>query len=92
MPDFTISLTDAQVKALEYVAVSPQDWIENCATARADQAKGEIVTAYVAHKNAANEAITAVGVDAQVLAAYSEGVVDTAANREAAFLSSEGGE
>lgn len=92
MPDFTISLTDAQAKGLEYVAVSPQTWIENCVTVRADQAKNEIVTAYVAHKNAANEAITAIGADAQVLAAYSEGVVDTAANREAAYLASQGGD
>ena len=92
MPDFTISLTDTQVKGLEYVAVSPQEWIENCATARADQAKDEIAAQYFSHKNAANEAITAVGVDAQVLAAYSEGIVDTAANREAAYMASQGGD
>lgn len=92
MPDFTISLTDAQAKALEHVAVSPQEWLNNFSQHRADRAKDEIVVKYIAHKNALNEPITAVGVDAQVLAAYSEGVVDTAANLEAAYLATQGGE
>ena len=34
MPNITITLTDTQMKGLEYAALSPQDWAENAVTER----------------------------------------------------------
>lgn len=41
--DYTITLTDAQDKALSFVAVSQQDWIENVVQDRCRIAINEIV-------------------------------------------------
>ena len=79
MPDITITVTDTEMKSLEYVAVSPSDWVDNAATNRARIAKDEIIAKLVAHCNA-NSIPLAVGEDAQVTQAYDLGVVDTAAN------------
>lgn len=46
MPDITITLTDTQLKGLEYVALSPQDWAENAVTERARIANDEIIQMY----------------------------------------------
>ena len=46
MPDITITLTDTQMKGLEYAAVSPQDWAENAVTERARRANDEIIQIY----------------------------------------------
>ena len=46
MPNITITLTDTQLKGLEYVALSPQDWAENAVTERARIANDEIVQMY----------------------------------------------
>jgi len=46
MPDITITLTDTQLKGLEYCAMSPQDWAENAVTNRARIANDEIVQMY----------------------------------------------
>ena len=83
MPNITVSLTDTENKALEYAAVSVQDWIDNAATNRARIAKDEIIAKLVEHCNA-NSVALAVGEDAQVTQAYDLGVVDTAANTTAA--------
>mgnify|MGYP003145581934 CR=1 FL=1 len=48
MPDITISLTDTENKALEYAAVSVQDWADNALTNRARIAIDEIVGIYTA--------------------------------------------
>lgn len=79
MPDITITVTDTEMKSLEYVAVSPSGWVDNAATNRARIAKDEIIAKLVAHCNA-NSIALAVGEDAQVTQAYDLGVVDTAAN------------
>lgn len=91
MPDITVSLTDTENKALEYAAVSVQDWIDNAATNRARIAKDEIIEKLVAHCNANSVALT-VGEDAQVTQAYELGVVDTAANVNAAAQAAANGE
>ena len=78
MPDITVSLTDTENKALEYCAVSVQDWADNALTNRARIAKDEIIALLVAHCNA-NDVALAVGEDAQVAQAYDLGVVRTAA-------------
>jgi len=47
MPTYTITLTDAEDKALSYAALSQQEWIENAALNRARIAMDEIVRASV---------------------------------------------
>ena len=84
MPDITVSLSDTQNKCLEYVANSVQDWADNALTERARVAQEEIIAKLVAHCNA-NDVTIATGVDAQITQAYDLGVVDTAANVQAAF-------
>ena len=83
MPDITVSLTDTENKALEYAAVSVQDWADNALTNRARIAKDEIIEKLVAHCNSNGIAI-ATGEDAQVTQAFDLEVVDTAANVQAA--------
>ena len=78
MPDITISLTDTENKAMEYAAVSVQDWADNALTNRARIAKDEIIEKLVKHCNSNGIAI-ATGEDAQVTQAYDLGVVRTAA-------------
>ena len=48
MNTFTVTLTDAQLKALAYVALDPQEWIENAIHERCRLAMEEIFTAEVA--------------------------------------------
>ena len=79
--NYTVTLTEAQRKALEYVAFDAGDWITNAATARSNRAIDDICAIYTKHKLDNNEAITVVGKDAMVLAAYSEGLVQSAATR-----------
>ena len=78
--DYTIKLSDTETKALEYVAYSNLDWIDNAAKNRARIAKNEIIALNTAHCNANSIAI-AVGEDEQVAQAYSLGVVKTAKER-----------
>ena len=84
MPDITITLTHTENKALEYAAVSVQDWADNALTNRSRIAKDEIIEKLVKHCNA-NGITIATGEDAQVTQAYTLGVVDTAANVQAAL-------
>ena len=78
--DYTITLTDTENKAMEYVAVDIDEWITNAAQNRARIATEEIISLNTAHCNANSIAI-AVGVDAQVAQAYDLGVITTAASR-----------
>ena len=78
--DYKITLTDTETKALEYVAYSNFDWIDNAAKNRARIAKDEIISLNTKHCNANSIAI-AVGEDAQVQQAYDLGVVKTAKER-----------
>ena len=80
MPDFTITLTDTENKAMEYCAADVDDWITNAATNRARIAVDEIVALLVAHCNE-NSIALAVGKDSQVAQALSLGVIDRAADR-----------
>lgn len=88
MPDYTITLTDTEQKAMEYCAADVDDWITNAATNRARIATDEICDLYVKHKLDNNEVITATNKPDMVLAAYEEGLIKTAAqrNEEAAAL------
>lgn len=82
MPDITISITDTEKKALEYVMVDISEWTDNAVTNRARIAKDEIISLLVAHCNANSVAI-ATGEDAQVTQAYTLGVVKTVVQQNA---------
>ena len=79
--DYTITLTEAEQKAMEYIATDVDEWITNAATNRARIAIDEICDLYVKHKLDNNEAIAVTNKPDMVLAAYEEGLVKTAAQR-----------
>tara|TARA_Y100000022_G_scaffold145611_1_gene127309 strand:+ start:319 stop:597 length:279 start_codon:yes stop_codon:yes gene_type:complete len=79
MAEIKVTVSDTQVKCLEYAAYSVQDWCDNAVHNRARVAQEEIIEKLVAHCNA-NEIAIATGVDAQITQAYTLKVVDTAKN------------
>ena len=79
MAEIKVTVTDTQVKCLEYAAYSVQDWCDNAIHNRARIAQDEIITKLVEHCNAKNIVI-ATGADAQVTQAFELKVVDTAKN------------
>jgi hypothetical protein len=79
--DYTVTLTEAEDLALQYVAADPQEWIDNAAINRARIAIDEICDLYVKHKLENNQSIIATNKPDMVLAAYQEGLVKTAAQR-----------
>ena len=87
--DYTITLTEAENKAMEYVCLDVDDWITNAATNRARIAIDEICDIYVKHKLDNNLPITVTNKPDMVIAAYEEGLVKTVAerNQEAADTS-----
>ena len=58
MATYTITLSDAEDKALGFVAYSQQDWIDNAIHERCRIAIDEIVNAEVQRKLAAGETIS----------------------------------
>ena len=78
MTTYTITLSDAEDKALHVVAVSAQDWIDNAVHERCRIAIEEIVAAEVQRKLAAGEPIIG-SKDDIVMAAP----VESAAQRQA---------
>ena len=84
MATITIEVTATELKAMEYCALSPQDWADNSVTNRARIAIEEICAKLMTHCNE-NEIALAVGQDAQVTQAYALGVVDTVVNVNAAM-------
>ena len=84
MTNITVTVTDTQMKCLEYAAVGVQAWCDNSIHVRAQVAQEEIITKLIEHCNANNITI-ATGIDAQVSQAYDLGIVDTAANVQAAL-------
>ena len=79
MAEIKVTVSDTQVKCLEYAAYSVQDWCDNAIHNRARIAQEEIIAALVAHCNEKGIAI-ATGSDAQVTQAFELKVVDTAKN------------
>ncbi len=72
---YTVTLTDAEDKALHVVAVSAQEWIDNAVHARCQVAINEIISAEVKRKLDAGEPITQTK-DEIVLAAQIESAAD----------------
>lgn len=77
---FTITLTDAENKALGVVALDQNDWIQNAVHERCRIAIDEIVAAEVQRKLTAGEPITGTKDDI-VMAAQ----IESAAERQARF-------
>jgi len=79
--EIKVTVTDNQVKCLEYITYSVQDWCDNAVHNRARIAQEDIIAKLVAHCNA-NSIALAVGTDAQVTQAYELNVVKTAVQRQ----------
>ena len=84
---FTVTISDSDKDAFDYVAVDPNQWVSNSVTERVRIAKDEIVSLLVAHCNT-NDIAIATGVDAQVAQAYELEVVKTASDKNAELLAS----
>ena len=75
---YTVGITTGEYKALQYVMVDQNNWVNNALTNRARIASDEIINLYTQFKINKGEAITAVGTTAVIEAAYSEGVIGIA--------------
>ena len=75
---YTVGVSTGDFKALQYVMVDQQDWIETAISQRAAIATKEIQTLYTNYKIDRGEAITAIGSTAIIEAAYAEGVIGIA--------------
>lgn len=84
---YTVSITDSEKKALEYIAFSIQDWIDNAVDNRARQAIDEIYNLEVARMTADPD-ITSIPADkdAVVLAANIKSAATRQAEAEAAQI------
>ena len=82
MTTYTITLSDAEDKALGVVAFSQDDWIQNAVHERCRLAIEEIVAAEVQRKLAAGESITG-SKDDIVMAAPVESAAERQARMEA---------
>ena len=58
MPTYTVTLTDAEQKAMEYVCTDVDFWIQNAVHERARVATEELVTDHIRAKLAAGEAVS----------------------------------
>ena len=77
---YTVSITDAEKKALEYIALSVQDWIDNAVDNRARIAMDEIYAAEVARMTADPD-ITNIPADKDVVVLAAD--IKSAATRQA---------
>lgn len=80
MKTYTITVSDAQAKALSVIALNPQDFLQNFATVQADNAIEEIVAAEV--KRALDTGGTISGTREEIIMSAS---VETAVERQARF-------
>jgi glycine cleavage system H lipoate-binding protein len=74
--NYTVTLTETEKLAMEYVAYEPQDWVENAFKERARIAIDEIVKLAVEKFLAANQTIPG-SKEEIVAAAYSNGWIQT---------------
>jgi hypothetical protein len=80
MQTYTITLSDAQAKALSVVALNPQDFLQNFATVQADNAMEEIVADYIRHALDTGGSVT--GTREEIVLSAT---VETAVERQARF-------
>ena len=76
MPSYTVTLTDAEDKALSVVAISQQEWIDNAVKNRCRISKDEIVASEI--KRIRESGGTVSGTDDEIVMAAN---VETAAER-----------
>ena len=72
---YTVGITTGEYRALQYVMVDQNDWVNNALKNRARIASKDIVIKYTQFKVDKGEAITAIGTTAIIEAAYAEGVI-----------------
>lgn len=84
MTTYTITLTEAENKALSYAAFAQQEWIDNAVHERCRIAIDDIVAFTVQKCLETNTAIPGTK-DAMVDLAFEKGWVKTAAQRQAEF-------
>jgi hypothetical protein len=89
MATYTITLSDAEDKALHAVALSAQDWIDNAVHERCRAAIEEIVNAEVQRKLSAGEPITG-SKDDIVMAADIESLAERDARMKAEAAAKQG--
>ena len=89
MTTYTITLSDAEDKALGVVALSQNDWIQNAVHERCRIAIEEIVAAEVQRKLAAGESITG-SKDDIVMATPVESAAERQARMEAQMAAQQG--
>ena len=75
---YTVGITTGEYKALQYVMVDQNFWVNNALQNRARQASNEILNLYTNYKIKKGEAITAIGTTAVIEAAYAEGAIGIA--------------
>tara|TARA_A100000164_G_scaffold106903_1_gene94155 strand:- start:39 stop:284 length:246 start_codon:yes stop_codon:yes gene_type:complete len=75
---YTVGITTGEYKALQYVMVDQNEWVNVSLKNRARKASDQIVNLYTNYKVNKSEAITAVGSTAIIEAAYAEGVIGIA--------------
>ena len=75
---YTVGITTGEYRALQYVMVDQNDWVNNALKNRARIASKDIVIKYTQFKVDKGEAITAIGTTAIIEAAYAEGVIGIA--------------
>jgi hypothetical protein len=80
--EYTITLTDAEKIAMEYITIDVQEWISNAAKVRAEDSIKEIQTLLMDYCNK-NNALIAVGKDAQVQQAFELGLLSRTTQSEA---------
>ena len=75
---YTVGISTGEFKALQYVMIDQDWWVNNALKERARIATKDITNIYTNYKINKGEAITAIGTTAIIEAAYSEGVVGIA--------------
>jgi hypothetical protein len=83
MPTYTVTLSDAEDKAMRYIASNPQDWIDNAAHERCRLAIEQIVAEEVQRKLDIGESIS--GTKEEIVLAAP---IKSAAERNAEFENS----
>ena len=84
--DITITLTESQAKAMQFICVSIRNWIDNAVQVRATNAIDEIVKLFIEYALVNNITIPP-SKDDIVTQAYALGVIKTAEERNEESLS-----
>jgi len=77
MPSYTVTLTDAEDKALSVIAISQQEWIDNAVKNRCRISKNKIVADEITRIRSSGGTVS--GTDDEIVMAAT---VETAAERE----------